>query len=190
MHIFMCSFIFDITITGKQPKILSSYGPSDTSMRTNAGSLSGLTEGGGANKRRPRMVAVLASAFLFLALLSVMLWLFWSNSPPSLLMSDSPSLVDSPPLASSPSSALDPIESDALNLNLSYDLKSLNFSAASKRYGLFIDAGSSGSRVYVYSWPAHSSAKNDLSISNPLELPKIEKGAKEGSKWQLKVKPG
>eukprot|EP01135_Chromosphaera_perkinsii_P003246 Nk52_evm21s239 gene=Nk52_evmTU21s239 len=50
-------------------------------------------------------------------------------------------------------------------------------------YALIIDAGSSGSRVYVYEWPAHSGNKKDLlNISPTVD--------KEGEQVVKKVEPG
>lgn len=55
-----------------------------------------------------------------------------------------------------------------------------------------IDAGSSGSRIQIYSWLHHQLAKSlrqadgeSLSV-----LPRVEPGVPEGDEWQLKVTPG
>ncbi|CAG8506948.1 2494_t:CDS:2, partial [Acaulospora morrowiae] len=58
------------------------------------------------------------------------------------------------------------------------------------KFGVVIDAGSSGSRVQIYSWKEHSYVRENKNKSDLHRLPTIEFGDEFGLKWQKKVEPG
>ncbi|ORY85704.1 nucleoside phosphatase GDA1/CD39 [Protomyces lactucae-debilis] len=62
--------------------------------------------------------------------------------------------------------------------------------ASARKYAIIIDAGSSGSRVQVYSWKDHPVAALAASTLERASLPRIEKGDESGEEWMLKIKPG
>ncbi|CAG8449324.1 2699_t:CDS:10 [Diversispora eburnea] len=61
---------------------------------------------------------------------------------------------------------------------------------ANRNYGVVIDAGSSGSRVQIYSWKDHRVIRESKDKEELRHLPVIERGDEHGLKWQKKVEPG
>ncbi|EEB08519.1 nucleoside diphosphatase Ynd1 [Schizosaccharomyces japonicus yFS275] len=56
-----------------------------------------------------------------------------------------------------------------------------------KNYGIFLDAGSSGTRLQVYVWDSAGSSQLEVL---PAELPQIAMGSTDGKEWTTKTNPG